>query len=236
MTISHPVESPPRSDETLLRGFAEGDANASLAFVRRFEGRVFGLASGMLGDHGLAEDVAQEAFVRAWRHANSYDASRGSVTSWLLRITHNLAIDSLRRRRPQPVDTEMIASLVESNPAASVEATAVTSHVAAQAQAAVARLPPAQATALLLAALYGYTAQQIASSQQVPLGTVKTRIRRGLRTLRAQLSNPDNIEPADQPVRSTTTPARTHATSRAEPTAAASWTPASPTLTVPPTS
>jgi RNA polymerase sigma factor (sigma-70 family) len=70
--------------------------------VRRFQGRVYGVAITLLGDPGLAEDVAQEAFVRAWKHVADYGPDSGSVSTWLLRITRNLAFDDFRRRRSQP--------------------------------------------------------------------------------------------------------------------------------------
>src|SRR5258708_6184220 len=116
-----PVQSfhPPRpyhsvmwdsADEALVAGLAAGDASAATALVRRFQRRVFGLAMAVLGDRGLAEDVAQEAFVRAWRHAAAYDPRRGSVATWLLTITRNLAIDTLRMRRSDPIDAATLAA------------------------------------------------------------------------------------------------------------------------------
>jgi RNA polymerase sigma factor (sigma-70 family) len=179
------------SDHALLGGFANGDATTGAAFLRRFQGRVFGTAINLLGDRGLAEDVAQEAFVRAWRHAATYDPERGSVGAWLLRITRNLAIDALRRSRPQPLDPEMVATLTPASPTASVEDATVTADLIAQARAALSHLPPGQAKALWLAAFYGYTARQIAVSEGIPVGTAKTRIRQGLRAVRAELTNPD---------------------------------------------
>ncbi len=65
------------ADDALLAGFGMGDPEAATAFVRRHQARVFGLARSIVGDPALAEDVAQEAFVRAWRHAAAYDARRG---------------------------------------------------------------------------------------------------------------------------------------------------------------
>jgi hypothetical protein len=73
---------PSVSDEALLTGFATGDRDAAAGFVRRFQTGVYGLAVTILGDPEAAEDVAQETFVRAWRHASSYDARRGAVSSW----------------------------------------------------------------------------------------------------------------------------------------------------------
>src|SRR5439155_4875959 len=85
---------PPRevSDEALLAGFAASDPEATSAFVARFQRRVFGLALTVVGDRDAAEDVAQEALLRGWRPAAVFDARRGSVVTWLLTITRNLAI------------------------------------------------------------------------------------------------------------------------------------------------
>jgi RNA polymerase sigma factor (sigma-70 family) len=95
------------SDEALLAGLASGNPDDAAAFVRRFQSRVYGLALTMLHDPALADDVAQEAFVRAWRHAATYDARRGRVSSWLLTITRNLAIDRARIRPVAPTDPAM---------------------------------------------------------------------------------------------------------------------------------
>lgn len=203
MTMPWPVRADGVSDHILLGGFALGDTNTGEAFVRRFQGRVYGVAIALLGDAGLAEDVAQEAFVRAWKHAAAYDPERDIVSTWLLRITRNLAIDTLRRRRPPPLDPDVVAALIPASPAPSVEDAAVTSDLAAQTRAAVARLPAEQAKALWLATFNGRTAQQIAVSERIPLATAKTRIRQGLRTLRAQLTDPhataNTTEPSPAP-------------------------------------
>ena len=99
------------SDDALLAGLATGDSDAAAAFVQRFQRRVFGLAVTIVGDPRAAEDIAQEAFVRAWRHAGAYDPRRGTVATWLLTITRNLAIDSVRVRRPVVVDPDSILAL-----------------------------------------------------------------------------------------------------------------------------
>jgi RNA polymerase sigma factor (sigma-70 family) len=188
-----PVGADGVPDHVLLVGFAAGDAHTGPAFVRRFQGRVYGMAINMLGDQGLAEDVAQEAFVRAWKHAATYDPQRASVATWLLRITHNLAIDAVRRRRPVAIGPEMVAALTPPGPATAVEDATVTSELAPRARAALNRLPPGQAKAVWLAAFYGHSAQQVAVSEGIPLGTAKSRIGRGLRTLRAELTRPGAV-------------------------------------------
>src|SRR3954463_11423637 len=99
------------SDESLLAGLGAGDRRAAAAFVRRFERRVYGLALTVVGDRVLAEDVAQGALTRAWRHAQAYDPRRGSVATWLLTITRNLAVDAVRLRRADPRAPADVAEL-----------------------------------------------------------------------------------------------------------------------------
>ena len=177
------------SDEALLAGLTFGDAEASLAFVRRFESRVFGLALTIMRDPVLAEDIAQEAFLRAWRHGPSYDPRRGTVAAWLLRITRNLAIDALRLRRVEVMDPDALAAVLPPSDT-SVEDAAVTSDTAAAVRRAMRSLPEEQSRALMLAAFYGRTAEEISRSESIPLGTAKTRIRLGLRRIRALLTTP----------------------------------------------
>jgi len=177
------------ADDALLAGYATGDPDASLAFVRRHQRRVFGLAMSIVCDAALAEDVAQEAFIRAWRHATTYDTRRGSVPAWLLTITRNLAIDALRLRRARAVDPETLRSLAleasgpGSQPAAAAEASADASRL----RSALASLPEEQRRALVLAALCGRTAKEVSESEGIPLGTAKTRIRSGMQKLRIAL-------------------------------------------------
>ena len=177
--------APAPSDESLLAGVAVGDAAAGTAFVRRFQRRVYGLALGLVGDRGAAEDVAQEAFVRAWRHAQNYDVRRGSVTTWLLAITRNLAIDSLRMHRPELVDPESILALQSPPADPALDDAIVASRTIAALGTTLRGLPDEQRRALLLAAFYGYTAKEISETEGVPLGTAKTRIRSAMLKMRA---------------------------------------------------
>src|SRR5260221_5456768 len=98
-------------DEALLAGLASGESDASVAFIRRFQRRVFGLAMTILNDPAAAEDVAQETFAPAWRHAGAYDARRGPVATWLLKIARNMSIDMLRLQRAAPLDPERLGSI-----------------------------------------------------------------------------------------------------------------------------
>jgi RNA polymerase sigma factor (sigma-70 family) len=178
------------SDESLLAGLASGDEAVAAMFIRRFQGRVFGLAAAIVGE-AAAEDVAQEAFVRAWRHAGSYDPRRGRVATWLLAITRNIAIDTLRVRRADPVDAEAFARLQAHGPSVDPEERGVVAAESSRLSAALRALPEEQKRALLLAAFYGRTAREISESENVALGTVKTRVRTAMLKLRSALEVSD---------------------------------------------
>ncbi len=175
------------SDESLLAGLAVGDHDAGTVFVRRFQNRVFGLAVSLVGDPALAEDIAQEALTRAWRHAQAFDPRRGSVAVWLLTITRNLAIDALRMRRADPTDPDVFAALDLTTQGGGPDDLAMRSHDTARLRGALAGLPTEQRRALVLAAFYGRTAKEIGESEGIPLGTAKTRIRAGMLKLRDAL-------------------------------------------------
>lgn len=174
-------------DHTLVAGLALGDEAAAAALVRRFQGPVFGLAASITRDPTLAEDVAQEAFLRAWRAAASYDPRRGSVLTWLLAITRNLAIDAIRARRVAPVaDGELELLIATSLNGTAPDGTGGRVEALAAADR-LGRLPVDQARAVVLAVIGGRTAAEVAAHEGIPLGTAKTRIRTGLRRLRVAM-------------------------------------------------
>lgn len=173
-------------DETLLAGLATGDAEIAMAFVHRFQRTVFGVAMAVLGDSALAEDVAQQTFERAWRHAQVYDTRRGSVRGWLTAIAHNMAIDFVRARRPTPVDPDELTTLLDTM-VDDPERRALAHETSAELRAALGALPAEQARALAMAGIYGMTAAQIAEVERIPLGTAKTRIRAAMGKLRTSL-------------------------------------------------
>lgn len=176
------------SDETLLAGLAAGDPSSGVAFIRRFQRQVYGLAVAILGDPAAAEDVAQEAFVRVWRHAAAYDARRASVTTWVLAITRNLAIDALRIRKPEPVSPDALWAMHLPDVREEPDEAAVVADDVARVREVLMTLPDEQRRALVLAAFFGRTAREVSDVEGVPLGTAKTRIRTALIKLRAALA------------------------------------------------
>jgi RNA polymerase sigma factor (sigma-70 family) len=175
------------ADDGLLDGFASGDPAAAAAFVRRFQRRVFGVAITVTGNDQLAEEVAQEAMVRAWRSAATYDPRRGSVTTWLATITRNVAIDTLRARRLTPVDPDALIGMCLAGEGSDPGDAAADADEARLLRAAIRELPDGPRRALVLAVFGGRTAKEISETEGIPLGTAKTRVRTAVLRLRAAL-------------------------------------------------
>jgi RNA polymerase sigma-70 factor (ECF subfamily) len=171
------------SDESLLAGMADGDQGAASAFVRRYQARVFGLALTIVGTPAVAEEVSQEVFLKAWRHASSYDPRRGRVSTWLLTITHHAAVDAVRYRHEAPMEPDQLMALLSGNDQVHDE----DPDTSLTLRHALAELPREQRGPILMMVFQGLTAREIAVHEEVPLGTVKTRVRRGLLRLREQL-------------------------------------------------
>jgi RNA polymerase sigma-70 factor (ECF subfamily) len=176
----------PLDDATLVRRVAEGDADALRALYDRFGRVVYAFALRHTGDSGLAEECTQDAFVALWRSAGSFDPARGTVSTWLLVVARNKAIELLRarRRRPETAPDADIDSLLESDaPGPSDEAErADLSYRVAE---ALAELPAEQREVVTLAYFDGLTHVEIAEVIGIPLGTVKGRMRLALERLRA---------------------------------------------------
>lgn len=182
------------SDDALLAGLATGDADAASAFVARFQRRVYGLAVTILADPAAAEDVAQEALLRAWRHAEAFDARRGSVATWLLTITRNLAIDAVRARRLVVIDPESMLGLAPAATGPGPADAAETREDIARLRRALAELPDEQRRAIAMAGILGWTAREVSEAEEIPLGTAKTRIRAAMLRLRARLLTEETAE------------------------------------------
>jgi RNA polymerase sigma-70 factor (ECF subfamily) len=189
------------SDEALLAGLGSGDPGAAATFVNRFQNRVFGMTLSILRDRQAAEEAAQEAFVRAWRHASTYDPRKGTVAAWLLMIARNVSINMLPSHRPYPVDPQALLGLQNPGPSQepgppqdpdpSQDRDGQLAPVSEPMREALMRLPAEQRRALVLAVFYGYTAREVSEQDGTPVGTVKTRIRAALMRLRSELGVSD---------------------------------------------
>ncbi len=177
-------------DRETVQRMAEGDPDALALVYDRHIRSVFGLAMRVMQDQGDAEDVVQEVFSQAWAQATRYDATRGSVASWLLMMARTRAIDKLRSKRAKPDSAPLPGenAVIElPDPAVGAERQILTAESATQLRAALTELPVPQRIAIELAYFEGLTQTQIAGRLEQPLGTVKTRIRTGLLKLREAL-------------------------------------------------
>jgi RNA polymerase sigma-70 factor (ECF subfamily) len=176
------VNKPSLPDEVLLAGLGTGDVDSAIAFVHRFQRVVFGVAMTITGDPGTAEDIAQQAFEHARRHAGVYHPRHGPVRAWLTAMARDLAVEVARARAAGPAVPPDLAGLltVMSGPP---ERRAAGCPGTAGRPGTLDRLPAAQARAVAMASVYGMTARQIARVEGIPLGTARTLIRDGMREL-----------------------------------------------------
>jgi len=166
-------------DSALLARIRSGDENAMADLYDRYSGIVYGVALRVLGSTAAAEDVLQEVFLQLWRNPDTFDANRGKLAAWLSVITRNRAIDHLRKRQPE----EDIADLPIST-GVNLEDEAANRLAVEKVRGVLGRIPQDQRRLLEMAFFEGMTHSEIAGKTGEPLGTVKTRIRAGLLTLR----------------------------------------------------
>jgi RNA polymerase sigma-70 factor, ECF subfamily len=178
------------ADEDLIPMMARGDARAFEALYERHSGAAYSLAHRMVGKQAMAEDVIQEAFINLWRSGAHYDRGRGSVRTWILGIVHHRAIDALRRssvHSKRRSDDETAAERLESPER-------VEEDVARRDEASIVRgaldvLPADQLKVIELAYFGGFTHTEIADMLESPIGTVKGRMRLGLKKMREALAH-----------------------------------------------
>ena len=180
------------TDELLLAGLVGGRLDALDRLYDRYRTMAYSIALRITSDATLAEDVVQDAFLGAWRNAGRYELGRGSVRTWLLSIVHHRAIDAVRRRRPTselpegedgPSPVELTLPDIWPEVAAGIDRETV--------RAALATLSEVQREAIELAYFAGLTQVEIAERTQTPLGTVKSRIRLGLLSMRGAILGDD---------------------------------------------
>jgi RNA polymerase sigma-70 factor (ECF subfamily) len=166
-------------DSTLLARIGQGDETAMEAIFKRYSGPVYSVALRVLHDTGQAEDVMQEIFLQLWRNPEAFVHGRGSLGAWLVVVARNRAIDVLRRRKP----TDSVEDVVLASPC-DISAEAERNGMMEKVRVILADLPEEQRKSLELAYFEGLSHSEIASRTGDPLGTVKTRIRLGLMSLR----------------------------------------------------
>jgi RNA polymerase sigma-70 factor, ECF subfamily len=167
------------SDAVLVSAIRSGEQGAMATLYDRYSSIVYSVALRVLADTGAAEDVLQEVFLQLWRKPASFDSSRGSLGAWLAVITRNRAIDAMRKRKPETDIDDVIVS-VQPDFATDAERSRSLEKV----RCVLGAMPAAQRTALEMAFFEGLTHSEIAGKTGEPLGTIKTRIRSGLLTIR----------------------------------------------------
>jgi len=176
-------------DPTLVRAVAEGSAEALGTLYDRHAGSVYGLARRILTRQEDAEEVVQDVFAQVWRDALRYDPSRASVVGWIMVLARTRAIDRLRARRARP-DQQSSIEPAQALVAAGhdPEFAVISKEASSKVRAAFEALPESLRTLVELAYFQGLTHSEIAGQTGVPLGTVKTRLRTAVASLRLVLS------------------------------------------------
>jgi RNA polymerase sigma-70 factor (ECF subfamily) len=167
------------SDATLILSVRSGDQRAMGELYDRYSSLVYSVALRVLGDTGAAEDILQEVFMQLWRKPTVFDSARGSLAAWLAVIARNRAIDAIRKRKPETDIGDVIVS-VEQDFVGEAERNRAAEHIRRK----LSEMPEPQRSALEMAFFEGLTHSEIATKTGTPLGTIKTRIRTALISLR----------------------------------------------------
>jgi len=173
------------ADRAAVSRMARGDRDALADVYDRHARLLYSLALRIVRQAADAEDVLQEVFAQVWRQASRYDVGRGTVIGWLVTLTRSRALDRLRRGRVRPqaaADETLAREVPDSSPG--VDLALVSEEQAAAVRAALEALPENQRVPLELAYYEGLSQSEIATKLDVPLGTIKTRMRQALVRLR----------------------------------------------------
>jgi RNA polymerase sigma-70 factor (ECF subfamily) len=180
------------TDRTLVELVIQDDPDALGELYDRYHRLVYSLALNTVRDNSAAEEITQDVFIRIWEKANTYQPERAKFSTWLTSIARYRSIDRLRRRgaRPEQESVSWAEVSVSSQPIVDgPEETAAIRLQQERVRAAIAEIPPEQQEPIALAYFRGLSHRQIAEALDLPLGTVKTRIRLAMEKLRDLLSD-----------------------------------------------
>jgi RNA polymerase sigma-70 factor, ECF subfamily len=181
LTFGHDGPLSRESEQALMRQLVAGDEEAVRVLYARFGRPVYSMGLRLLGSNESAEELTQDVFLAAWRKGGHFDATRGRLSTWLMAIAHNMAVDRLRHERGAARPSLVLMDELP-EPAAADEEEGILDRD--RARRALAGLSPAERRLLSQAYFYGWTAREIAEGDGIPLGTVKTRLRTALIKLR----------------------------------------------------
>lgn len=175
----------PAPDSALVERMMTGDESALAALYERYAGMLFAMLMRILHDHQAAEEILQDIFLQLWRGAARFDASRGSLPGWLMVIGRNRAISRLRSRGHQETPEDVEAWPMNAIPSpVNLEDEAQRALLVEKLKRAMQNLPPEQREAVELAYFEGMTQTEIAARTSCPLGTVKSRVRTAMQSLK----------------------------------------------------
>ena len=181
-----------------MRQLVAGDEDAIRVLYARFGRSVYTLGLRLLGSNEGAEELTQDVFLAAWRKGNRFDASRGRLSTWLMAIAHNMAVDRLRHDRGAARPPLVLMDEVPERSGVDEEAALLERD---RAQRALAGLAPAERRLLGQAYFQGWTAREISEAEGIPLGTVKTRLRTALIKLRLAQAEAARVAVAEEDLR-----------------------------------
>ncbi|HEX5416092.1 MAG TPA: sigma-70 family RNA polymerase sigma factor [Chloroflexota bacterium] len=189
------TDSPALDDRELVSAISQRDEQAFRLLYRRYGGVTYALVMRIVDDEECAEEVVQDAFLRVWRHAADYRSDQSGLATWILNIARNLAVDELRRRRARPTTYDPLKTgehvedeQSDPDPRGDPQVVAELADVRVAVRAALETLPGVQRAAIELAYFRGLTQSEIAQVTGLPLGTIKSRIRFGMRALQSALA------------------------------------------------